>query len=44
MPQHPGLRLLHGLGVELVYMHYTRENGTFQYQMLECRPQVAAVS
>ncbi|MBN9388736.1 MAG: hypothetical protein J0I20_11840 [Chloroflexi bacterium] len=41
MPQHPGLRLLHGLGVELVYMHYSREAGNFQYHMLECHPQMA---
>jgi dCMP deaminase len=41
MPQHPGLRLLHGLGVELVYMYYSRETGNFQYHMLECHPQLA---
>ena len=41
MPQHPGLRLLHGLGIELVYMYYSHDTGNFQYHLLECRPRLA---
>lgn len=36
MPEHPGLRLLYGLGVELVYMYYEREGQKFTYHQLEC--------
>ncbi len=36
MPDHPGLRLLYGLGLELVYMFYQREGQNFSYRQLEC--------
>ncbi len=37
MPMHPGLRLLFGLGVELVFMYYLRANEDFAYRIVECR-------
>ncbi len=38
MPQHPGLSLLYGLGVNLAYMYYQGEPGAteFSYHRLDC--------
>lgn len=38
MPEHPGLRLLYGLGVGLVYMYYERSGEGFSYHLVECQP------
>lgn len=37
MPEHPGLRLLYGLGVGLSYMYYRRRDGLFSYERLDCQ-------
>ncbi len=37
MPDHPGLRLLYGLGVELAYMHRLPSESGFAYDRVECQ-------
>ena len=37
MPQHPGLRLLYGLGIKLAYMYYEGEPTSFSYHRVDCR-------
>ncbi|HEX2915926.1 MAG TPA: deaminase [Chloroflexia bacterium] len=43
MPEHPGLRLLYGLGIDLTYMYYARVSGEFSYCQIECHLQPALV-
>lgn len=41
MAEHPGLRLLYGLGVELVYMYRVPSETGFAYEMIECQAKPA---
>ena len=40
MPDHPGLRLLYGLGIHLAYMYYLGhpDGPDFTYQQVDCQP------